>query len=176
MADERASPEGGEQPRKEPADEHLRWLVNGRSKNQEVTLDLYLAIRSNSTAINKDVRLAELAQELAAIAFSLWRAVFLSDLSETVERQMIDVEIFLGTLISDNTIAYRQDIISREWTFQYYLENARSRLLGIARRGTFDILDLKDIEIEARSAKEDWMIAHDALSKAVTRFARITHQ
>jgi hypothetical protein len=89
---------------------------------------------------------------------------------------MIDVEIFLGTLISDNTIAYRQDIISREWTFQYYLENARSRLLGIARRGTFDILDLKDIEIEARSAKEDWMIAHDALSKAVTRFARITHQ
>jgi len=137
-------------------------------------LDLYLAIKRNSTSINKDIRFAYLAQELAAVAFSLWRAVFLSNLSEEVEKQMVNVEDFLHTLISDNAVGYQQDLRSREWTFPYYLKNAQSRLLDIARQGPFDILDLNDIDIEARSAKEDWTIAHAALSKAVGRFAEIT--
>jgi hypothetical protein len=155
-------------------EEHLRWLVDSRCKNQKVTLELYLAIKSNHTSINRDVRLTYLAQELAAVAFSLWRAVFLSDLSEEVEKQMSDVEVFLRTLISTNAIAFPQDLQSREWTFPYYLKNARNRLLDIARQGPFEMLKLDDIEIEARSAKEDWAITHDALSKAVARFAEIT--
>jgi hypothetical protein len=160
----------------EPTQEHLRWLVDSRSKNQRVTLELYLTIKHNSISINKDIRLAYLAQELAAVAFSLWRAVFLSDLSEEVEKQMINVHVenFLHTLIADNTIGYQQDLRSREWTFPYYLKNARSRLLDIARQGPFGILDLNEIDIEATSAKEDWTIAHEALSKAVERFAEIT--
>src|SRR5262249_43950534 len=134
---------------KGPAEEHLQWLVDSRCKNQKVTLELYLAIKNNSAAINKDIRLAYLAQELAAVAFSLWRAVFLSDLSEDVEKQMTDVTTFLATLISTNAIAFQQDQRSREWTFPYYLKNARSRLLDIARQGSFEMLNLNDVEIEA---------------------------
>jgi hypothetical protein len=47
-------------------------------------------------------------------------------------------------------------------------------LLSIARQGSLAILDVNDIEVEARSAKEDWTVAHDALSKAVARFAEAT--
>ena len=155
-------------------DEHLTWLVQSRSRNQEVTLDLYLTIRNNRTSIDSDVRHAELAQELAAIAFSLWRAVFLSDLTETVERQMADVETFLHILISHNAIAYQQDQNSREWTFYYYLKNARDRLLSIARQSPLELLDISEIEVAASSAKEDWTIAQDALSKAVSRFSNLT--
>jgi hypothetical protein len=155
-------------------EEHWRWLVDSRCKNQKVTLELYLAIKNNSVSINKDIRFAYLAQELAAVAFSLWRAVFLSDVSEDVERQMIHVEDFLKALISTNAIAFQQDRVSREWAFPYYLKNARNRLLDIVRQGPFEMLNLNDIDIPARSAKEDWTIAHEALSKAVARFAEIT--
>jgi hypothetical protein len=154
-------------------EEHWRWLVDSRCKNQKVTLELYLAIKNNSISINRDVRLAYIAQELAAVAFSLWRAVFLSDVSEEVEEQMSDVETFLKTLISTNAIAFQQDRVSREWTFPYYLKNAQNRLLDIARQGPFEMLNLNDIDIQAQSAKEDWTISHDALSKAVTRFAEM---
>jgi len=155
-------------------EEHWRWLVDSRCKNQKVTLELYLAVKNNPISINRDVRLTYVAQELAAVAFSLWRAVFLSDLTEEVEKQMSDVEVFLRTLISTNGIAFQQDRRSREWTFPYYLKNARNRLLDIARQGPLDMLNVDDIEIEARSAKEDWTITHEALSKAVARFAEIT--
>ena len=171
MPEERSTPDGTDDGLIE---EHLRWLVDSRSKNQKVTLDLYLTMKNNSTKINRDLQLAELAQELAAVAFSLWRAVFLSDLSEEVESQMIDVEVFLQTLISQNAIAFQQDLRSREWTFPYYLNNARNRLMDIARQTSFEILTLEDIDIEARSAKEDWTIAHEAFSKAVARFGEIT--
>ncbi len=156
------------------SEEHLTWLVKSRSDNQKTTLKLYLAIERNKQSVERNIAYAEVAQELAAIAFSLWRAVFLSDLTEDVETQMIDVQRFLGTLISHNTIAYQQDRNSREWTFQYYLNNARERLLAIAGRKPLPILNVNEIDIGARSAKEDWEIAERALSKAIERFAKLT--
>jgi hypothetical protein len=176
MSDQQARPEADDV-RTESSDftdEHLRWLVQSRSKNQEITLQLYLAIKNNRISIEGDVRYAYLAQELAAVAFSLWRSVFLSDLTETVEKQMADVERFLSTLISNNAIAYQQDRNSREWTFYYYLKNASDRLLTIARQGPLELLDVSDIEIAASSAKEDWTIAQDALAKAIGRFSQLT--
>lgn len=89
-------------------EEHLRWLVQSRSRNQQLTLDLYLAIKSNSASLEPNVQYSQFAQELAAIVFSLWRAVFLSDLTENVEKRMIDATSFLGTLVSHKTIAYQR--------------------------------------------------------------------
>ena len=97
----------------------------------------------------------------------------MSDLTEEVEKQIIDVQTFLGTLISHNAIAYQQDRISREWSFQYYLSNARERLLNIARQGSLTVLEVNEVDREARSAKEDWEIAESALKKAVERFAEM---
>ncbi len=155
------------------SDEHLSWLVDNRSRNQRVTLDLLNIIRRNKVSIESSIEYSGFAQELAGVAFSLWRAVFLSDLTEDVEAQMIDVERFLGNLISHNTIAYTQDRNAREWTFQYYLNNARQRLLEIARTRS-DLIDLADVDREAGSAKEDWEIAQSALENGVVKFDKLT--
>jgi hypothetical protein len=157
------------------SEEHLQWLVENRSLNQKTTLDLYVVMTRNDDAIMDNAIYAELAEDLAGVAFSLWRAVFLSDFTRETESQLRDVTAFLGALISHNAIGYPQDRSAREWTFQYYLDNARHRLVGIARKHPA-ILEFSDIEAAAAadSAKQDWSIAHRALEKAVLGFDRIT--
>jgi hypothetical protein len=85
---------------------------------------------------------------------------------------MIDVTAFLGALISNNSIGYPQDRNAREWTFTYYLSDARFRLQSLATRPSA-IIDLSDVEKEARSAKEDWEIAQRALEKAIHGFSKL---
>ncbi len=152
---------------------HLQWLVQNRSRNQQVTLDIYLAMTRNGDVIMGNAVYTQLAQELAGVAFSLWRAVFLSDFTKEMESELRDVKAFLGALISHNSIGYPQDRSAREWTFQYYLDNARQRLRGIANRHP-EILDLAEVETAADSAKDDWSIAHQALEKAVRGFDKAT--
>jgi hypothetical protein len=154
------------------SEEHLKWLVENRSRNQRATLELYLLINQNSDAINNNVTYAALAQELTGIAFSLWRGVFLSDLTAEVEKQLSDATIFLATLISHNAIAYPQDRTAREWTFQYYLSNARFRLTELASKPP-NLIEFTDIDTPAGSAKDDWLIAQAALEKSTTRFGDI---
>ncbi len=105
-------------PRKDDRSEnHLKWLVENRSANQQATLGLFVALTQNESVISSNIVYAEVSQELAGIAFSLWRAVFLNDLTEEIEEQMVDVKAFLGSLISNNAIGYPQDRSAREWTF-----------------------------------------------------------
>jgi hypothetical protein len=151
----------------------LKWLVDNRSANQRATLDLFVTLTQNESVINSNLVYAQLSQELAGVAFSLWRAVFLSDLTGEIQEQMVDVSAFLGTLISNNSIGYPQDRSAREWTFTYYLSDARFRLQSLASRPPA-IIDVSDIEQEAGSAKEDWEIAQRALEKAIHEFAKLT--
>ena len=67
------------------SEEHLQWLVENRPLNQKVTLDLHVAVSRNSDSINRNLVVVQLAQEPAGVAFSLWRAVFLSDLTEETQ-------------------------------------------------------------------------------------------
>jgi hypothetical protein len=160
-------------PRKDDRSEsHLKWLVENRSANQRATLELFMTLTQNESVIGSNVVYAQLSLELAGIAFSLWRAVFLSDLTGETEEQIVDVTAFLGTLISNNSIGYPQDRSAREWTFTYYLSDARFRLQSLASRPPA-IIDLSDVEQEAGSAKEDWEIAQRALEKAIHGFAAL---
>jgi hypothetical protein len=161
-------------PRKDDrSEDHLTWLVENRSANQRATLALFVALTQNEIVINSNIIYANLSQELAGIAFSLWRAVFLSDLTGDVDDQLLDVKSFLGNLISNNSIGYSQDRGAREWTFQYYLKDARLRLQILANQPP-DIVDLSDVYQPAGSAKEDWEIAQRALETAIRRFSAIT--
>ena len=155
------------------SESHLKWLVENRSANQRATLELLTTLTRNEKAIGSNVVYAQLSQELAGIAFSLWRAVFLSDLTEETDAQMVDVKAFLGTLISNNSIGYPQDRNAREWTFTYYLGDARFRLQSLASRPP-TIIDVADVEQKAESAKDDWEIAQRALEKAIRGFAGLT--
>lgn len=161
-------------PRKDDRSEsHLKWLVENRSANQRATLELFAALTQNESIISSNAVYAQVSLELSGIAFSLWRAVFLSDLTEETEEQMVDVKAFLGALISNNSIGYPQDRSAKEWTFTYYLTDARFRLQSLASRPP-PIIDLTDVEQEAGSAKEDWEIAQRALEKAILGFAALT--
>lgn len=72
--------------------EHFAWLVDGRSANQRSTLELYRIIYDSERKLNSNAELHEVAQELTGVAFSLWRAVFLSDTTGEYEDQLADLK------------------------------------------------------------------------------------
>ena len=119
--------------------------------------------------------LGNIAQGLVGVSFSLWRAVFLSDLSDE-KSYMDDAEEFLGKLILDNAINYPQDRATREWTFAYYVNNAKYRLQQSARLSP-------EILTEARAAgdelgttplsKPHWVYWHLQLKGAVKKFSAV---
>jgi hypothetical protein len=151
---------------------HLKWLVEKRSANQKATLELFVILTENDNVISKNVLSANVSQELAGIAFSLWRAVFLSDLTGELDDQLLDVASFLGNLISNNSIGYSQDRGAREWTFQYYLTDARLRLQALAGQPP-DIFEPSEMYEPAGTAKEDWEISQNVLETAIRRFGEL---
>lgn len=154
------------------SEDHLKWLVEKRSANQQVTLELFVILTENDNIISKNVLYANVSQELGGIAFSLWRAVFLSDLTGELDDQLLDVTSFLGNLISNNSIGYSQDRGAREWTFQYYLKDARLRLQTLAGQPP-DIVESSEVYEPAGTAKEDWEIAQRVLEKAIHRLGEL---
>ena len=63
---------------------HISWLVRCRSQNQRASLKLFLVMKNNETVLKEDWDLANFAQAMVAVCFSLWRAVFLSDVDEEI--------------------------------------------------------------------------------------------
>ena len=68
------------------------------------------------------------AQTLIAITFSLWRAAFLAGRSASGAETAAHAKEFLYEMIANNAINYPQDKAARNWTFNYYVANARNRL------------------------------------------------
>ena len=89
-----------------PAPDHLAWVITGRARTQKAALNLYKMIKEYGPQI-RSKKLSYDAQDLAAVAFSLWRAVFLADRSGAADAKMADVEFFLGKMLTDNRIAWR---------------------------------------------------------------------
>jgi hypothetical protein len=137
-------------------------MIDGRAKNQKVTLELYELFNLDA---NKLRGFANDLQELAGIAFSLWRAVFLADREGTVAQKNADAKEFIGKMLTDNTIAFAQDRAFREWTFNYYLDNA---LLRLADLGEANLKPPKG----SRSADNRWDYLHKAFSRQVKKIAR----
>lgn len=149
--------------------EHFTWLVEGRSANQQSTLELYKLISGSEHKLNSNVELQEAAQDLMGVAFSLWRAVFLSDTSGEYDDQLADLKKFLISLISDNTVLYVTDKNARNWSFRYYLDNAFHRLHKLSASklrlvDNFDVLKAVDTD------KDKWRNAQSVLDKAIARF------
>ena len=153
--------------------QHFDWLVDSRSQNQKSTLALYKIIETHEMLLSRNIVLQILAQDLASIAFSLWRAVFLGDLDGAREIQLMHVKKFLQSLIAHNAILYQTDFNTREWSFWYYLDNATARLRDIAELSDLDILPRDVIDREAKSAKDEWTNAQDALTIAIANFAKV---
>jgi hypothetical protein len=121
------------------------------------------------TQIN-DASHSKYAQKLVAIAFSLWRAAFLSDARGQIDSKVQHAEGFLRKLLTDNMISFAQDREWREWSVNYYIDDARYRLVELGR--WWDDKELSNLEPpkDRRNAKRRWDLAHQAFKKAVANF------
>ena len=152
---------------------HFDWLVQSRSHNQLSTLKLYKIIEANDVILSQNVVYQPLAQDLAAIAFSLWRAVFLSDANGETGDQLADVKKFLQQLMAHNAVLYQTDFNTREWTFRYYLDNAIYRLRHLSDRAGPKLLLDGQFDFTVTFAKDDWTNAQAASDAAITTFGEL---
>lgn len=107
--------------------EDAQWLVESRKRNQSSSAKLYRLLREypELTAKTKgEIRYD--AQTLVAVAFSLWRALFLSGRSASGTETAQHAELFLAEILENNAINFTQDRNSQNWTFNYYMANARA--------------------------------------------------
>jgi hypothetical protein len=132
-------------------------------------LELYTIISEGERKLNHNVELHQAAQELTGVAFSLWRAVFLSDTTGEYKDQLADLRKFLVSLIADNTVLYVTDKNARNWSFRYYLDNALLRLRRIASN-KMALVDESDFLDEADTEKDEWLHAQGILDRAIVRF------
>jgi len=112
--------------------EHLGWLVESRASNQRAALRLFTLIEKHPEG-SKSKEFLRKTQTLIAACFSLWRAAFLADKTGRRHAVLADAKAFLGRMLTDNAINYPQDRSAREWTFNYYMNNARDSLLELAK-------------------------------------------
>jgi len=136
-----------------------------RSRNQQATLELYLLLEAHQNRLEESVLYYSIFERIAAIIFSLWRAVFLSDVDATSEAQRDDLKGFLGDLISHNSIQYTTDRRARDWTFDYYLTNARLRLTELVQGDLKAIANL--VHRPAASKKQSWEFSEEAVEAAI---------
>jgi len=65
---------------------------------------------------------------------------------------------------------YVTDKNARNWSFQYYLRNARHRLEQLSNGG-LSLVDKSDLAKRAETDKDDWVDAQVILDKAIERLA-----
>jgi hypothetical protein len=107
-----------------------------------------------------------------AAAFSLWRAVFLTEIVRNYETTEKAQEEFLASVISTNAITFGDDRRNSAWTVSFYLENAKHRLLGahsiiahhrpdVASKEILPLLRLKG-ENDIAHTRYEWECIHCA--------------
>lgn len=106
--------------------ELAKWLVDRRAKIQHDLRELY--VLSRSVKVRNDVDHGPLLQFLTGVSFSLWRSVFLINVTGRREARYKSVTRFLHALVQDNAITYAQEQSTREWTMGYFNNNAILRL------------------------------------------------
>lgn len=110
----------------------LYQLIRGRQNIQNAAHELLWLVKGVRTGKIRDTGAAAKIELLVAVTFSLWRAIFLADGERDWDAISANAETFLVRLIRHNSITYADDWNSRNWSFLYYLENARLRLKQMA--------------------------------------------
>jgi hypothetical protein len=111
----------------------VEWLIEQRSRIQAEAAKLLCLLQPNITKFQTDRNLEDVAGLMLGAAFSLWRAIFLASSRPTPTENMIGMGIeFLTKVLRDNSISYMDEKRMREWSFGYYLNSARFRLLRVA--------------------------------------------
>jgi hypothetical protein len=145
--------------------EHLEWAIQSRAKNQKSCLKLLVLLENHADFWNAK-KASKAAQDLIAVAFSLWRAAFLAEKSGKRSEVFAHGRDLLEKVIEDNAISYLQDKNSREWTFNYYTKNARSSLTLLSKYWE----EVPSYKGMARSPKERWDYCQELLDTSISNF------
>lgn len=148
--------------------EHLKWAVQSRHANQICSLRL-LTLLDRYEGRWKSKTLSRPAQALVSAAFSLWRAAFLAEKTGSRIDVVDDAKEFLTRIVEDNAISFSQDKISREWTFNYYTNNARASLEELRKKWKRQVPAYVRVN---RTATERWDYCQELLSEAVNGFEK----
>jgi len=161
----------------------LAWLVQQRSKNQDLLLELCTFGREKAERLAEDESDRKVFHLLVGAAFSLWRAVFLAEHHTDVGVLLNQSQTFLETLVTDNAIGYYQDKKMQAWTAGYYLNNSYFRLQeaidvlvgeGAVSRGITAPEEFTRFEEQNRRSMVSsdrqgaWEVAHAAASRALS--------
>jgi hypothetical protein len=147
------------------------WLVEHRSKNQQLALKLYGILGRERLSNDKDLITA--AGFLVSIIFSLWRAVFICPPTYNRNQTLAAAKAFLANVIEDNTIGYLNDKRHQYWAFSYYLNSAALRLHALSSekkfmRFNFLDPDFREELFEVWHERYDaWVLCHKAAEAAV---------
>jgi hypothetical protein len=155
------------------------WLLRARTRNQRALLDLLTYGAADRKALVQREADRATFLFLVGVAFSLWRAAFLSAEARPWEEIVDDAICFLDTLVHDNAIGYYQDRATKDWSGGYYLNSARYRLLkalevverespGIRQHPAvlaFESLDRTGMTLNP--PRHSWDVLHEALAALV---------
>lgn len=106
------------------------WLVPRRSEIQAEHLRLLKIMRARKEFLSKIRYNQAMTALVTGIGFSLWRAVFIAE-NKKGQSVFDDAEDFLGKIILDNAIMYKDD--KNDYSFGYYTESARASLIEFCR-------------------------------------------
>jgi hypothetical protein len=107
--------------------ERLELILRARFDIQGTLLEQYAFLRS-TTSVLEEVLHRDAFQLLVGAAFSLWRAIFLTEAEREWPSLSEDMENFLFKVITDNAIAFGDDKKFNAWTVGYYLGSAQMRV------------------------------------------------
>jgi hypothetical protein len=147
----------------------LCWLIHNRNRNQQSAIFLLNLLIENSEKIQAK-KLNLFSQGLVGVVFSLWRAVFLAEKNGYREDSFDSAIGFLHVLIADNAINYAQDKKEKEWTFNYYVNNAKLILINSYAQMNSRHLVPKWV-VKSRTPKELWEYTQNLIETILSNFA-----
>ena len=106
-------------------------VVRDRSRIQQIALELP-SLLDNHYRGKSGRRSRNPYDLLVGATFSLWRAVFLVEPDKDWDTLLDNAETFPEKVIRDNAIGYADDWNNRRWSFAFYANNARYRLIEFA--------------------------------------------
>jgi hypothetical protein len=129
---------------------NLDWLVKRRNEIQETAFVLFdLTSSVENRPLSKKHSL--ILQDLIGVTFSLWRGVFLAfDKTSDFGKPIKHARLFLKRIVETNNIAFIDDKNSKEWTANYYVDNAGRILQG------FPTVDEKIATPRCESLEPKW--------------------
>lgn len=135
-----------------PEEDFLRWLVPARSRIQDALLRLYdLALYYEAHPNEAASKNCSIYRLLLGAGFSLWRSVFQAHTDLSVGENVKRAKELLETVMRDNAVLYPTE--KNSWSFGYYLNNAKYRLVDI--HGWLEEPFKSDVEPKVQKIRRD---------------------